>query len=128
MPRTRFAEKLILAAAVPALFAACSMEPEISYSQDVKPILEQHCLACHQAGGSGLEVSGLSMVTYEDLMKGTDAGKMVLPGDVEGSNLIVLMEGRASPAISMPHGGMDPVPAAEIAIIKRWVAQGAKNN
>ena len=128
MPKSRFTGKLILAATVPVLFVACSSEPDVSFSQDVKPILDQNCLSCHQAGGAGHEASGLGMASYDELMKGTNAGKMVIPGDVEGSNLIVLMEGRADPSISMPHGSMDPVPAAEIAVIKSWVAQGARNN
>lgn len=128
MPNRQFLGKLLLATAVPMLFAACSTEPDISFARDVKPILDKNCLACHQSGGAGFEASGLSMTGYDELMKGTNAGQMVIAGDVEGSNLVVLMEGRADPSISMPHGGLDPVPAADIAIIKQWIAQGAKNN
>lgn len=128
MSNTELVRKLLFAATLPALLAACSNEPAVSFSQDVNPILEKNCLSCHQSGGSGYEVSGLSMVSYDDLMNGTSAGPMVIGGDVEGSNLLVLMEGRADPSISMPHGAMDPVPASNIATIKLWVAQGAKNN
>ena len=128
MPNRRIMGKFLLAAAVPAMLAACSSEPDVSFAQDVRPILEKNCLSCHQAGGTGYDASGLSMVSYDDLMKGTNAGPMVIGGDVEGSNLLVLMEGRADPSISMPHGAMDPVPSNDIATIKLWVAQGAKNN
>ncbi len=128
MSNRQFLRKLLLASAIPALLVGCSSEPNVSFSQEVKPILDKNCLACHQQGGTGFEASGLSMVGYDELMKGTNAGQMVIPGDVEGSNLVVLMEGRADPSISMPHGNMDPVPAADIATIKRWIAQGAKNN
>ena len=55
-------------------------------------------------------------------------GVMVIPGDAEGSNLVVLMEGRADPSISMPHGESKPVPAKDIQTIRIWVEQGAKNN
>jgi uncharacterized membrane protein len=120
--------KLLLPALLPILLSACGSEPEISYSQDVRPILEANCLACHKAGGQGFQASGLSMASYEDLMKGTEGGPMIIGGDVEGSNLLVLMEGRADPSISMPHGSMDPIPSEEIAIIRNWIAQGAKNN
>lgn len=128
MSKSGIVRKLLLAACLPALLAACSNEPAVSYAQDVQPILEKNCLSCHQAGGTGYEASGLSMVSYDDLMKGTNAGPMVIGGDVEGSNLLVLMEGRADPSISMPHGAMDPVPSMDIATIKKWIAQGAKNN
>ena len=128
MQKTGIAGKLILAAALPALLSACAGEPDISYVQEVKPILEKNCLSCHQAGGSGFEASGFSMASYADLMKGTEGGPMVIAGDVEGSNLVVLMEGRADPSISMPHGTIDPVPNADIQVIKKWIGPGAKNN
>jgi hypothetical protein len=128
MPKQRRVVSLLLTAAAACMATACDREPEISFSQDVQPVLEANCLSCHQAGGAGYEASGFSMVSYEDLMKGTDAGPMVIAGDVEGSNLLVLMEGRADPSISMPHGSMNPVPGREITLIKQWIAQGAKNN
>lgn len=128
MPKTGIAVKLFFSAMVPILISACSSEPEISYSQDVRPILEKNCLSCHQPGGAGYEASGFSMVGYDEFMKGTEAGPMVVARDVEGSNLLVLMEGRADPSISMPHGSMKPVPGADIAVIRNWIAQGAKNN
>ena len=123
-----FGGKFLIAGALVAAISACSSEQPVSFSQDVKPILDKNCLACHQAGGQGLEASGLSMVSYEDLMRGTEGGPMVIAGDVEGSNLLVLMEGRADPSISMPHGNLDPVPSADIAVMRNWSAQGAKNN
>ena len=128
MSKSGIVGKLFMAAALPALLAACSNEPAVSFSQDVQPILERDCLSCHQSGGSGYEASGFSMVSHADLLKGTNAGPMVIASDVEGSNMLVLMEGRADPSISMPHGAMDPVPASDIATIKLWIAQGAKNN
>jgi hypothetical protein len=42
--------------------------------------------------------------------------------------MIVLMEGRADPSISMPHGAMKPVRKADIDTIRAWIDQGAKNN
>ena len=110
------------------LFAAGCGGGAVSYARDVEPILEANCLSCHQPGGAGFEASGFSMASYDDLMKGTQYGPMIIPGDSEGSNLLVLMEGRADPSISMPHGSMEPVSAADIATIRRWIDQGAKKN
>ena len=45
-------------------------------------------------------------------------------GDPEGSNVLVLMEGRADPSISMPHGQRDTVPDQDIAAIRAWIEQG----
>lgn len=128
MPKTGLTLKPVYIALASVLMTACSSEPPVSFSQEVKPILDKNCLACHQEGGAGHEASGLDMTSYESLMKGSDAGEMIIAGDVEGSNLIVLMEGRADPSISMPHGKMERVRMADIEKIKLWVAQGANNN
>jgi hypothetical protein len=119
----------ILAAGTALLgLAGCNGEGTVSYAQDVEPILQANCLSCHQEGGAGFEASGFSMASYDELMKGTQYGPMIVAGDSEGSNLLVLMEGRADPSISMPHGRMEPVSKANIDTIRRWVDQGAKEN
>jgi hypothetical protein len=108
--------------------AGCTGEGTVSYARDVEPILQANCLSCHQEGGAGFEASGFSMASYDDLIKGTQYGPMIVAGDSEGSNLVVLMEGRADPSISMPHGRMEPVGKADIETIRRWIDQGAKRN
>ena len=118
---------MILLGFLPFAMIACGGD-KVSFSQDVKPILDQHCIECHQAGGEGLTVSGFSMESYDDLMKGTLNGPMIIAEDVEGSNILVLMEGRADPSISMPHGQQKPVSDEEIQTIRLWIEQGAKNN
>ena len=112
----------------PLVMTACGGEPAVSFSQDVQPIINQHCIQCHEAGGQGEVASGLNLTSYENVMKGTNAGPMVIAGDVEGSNLLVLMEGRADPSISMPHGDNEPVSKEDIQTIRSWIGQGAKNN
>ena len=120
--------KLIALCLFPLMMAGCSGEPAVSYSQDVKPILEQNCMQCHQVGGAGQVASGFSMASYADLMKGTRNGPMIIAGDVEGSNLLVLIEGRADPSISMPHGQQKSIAKQDIETIRLWIEQGAKNN
>jgi len=112
----------------PLALAACSGEPKVSFSQDVQPILNKNCVECHQPGGQGEVASGFDMTSYEGLMKGTRNGPMVIAGDVEGSNLVVLIEGRADPSIRMPHGKKDPVSKEDIQTIRLWIKQGAQNN
>jgi hypothetical protein len=120
--------KLIALGLFPVFFAACGGDPAVSFSQDVKPILDQNCIQCHQAGGQGEVASGFNMSTYDGLIKGAQFGKMIIPGDVEGSNMLVLMEGRADPSISMPHGEQKSVSKEDIQTIRLWIEQGAKNN
>lgn len=120
--------KAIAVAMVPLALASCSATESVSFANDVKPVLDQYCLECHQPGGAGFEASGLDMSSYQGIIKGTRNGPMVIAGDSMGSNLLVLMEGRADPSIKMPHGGAIEVPASEIQTIKAWIDQGAQNN
>jgi hypothetical protein len=118
----------ILGATLMFTLAGCEGSGSVTFSRDVQPILADNCVSCHQEGGSGYEASGFDMTTYDGLMKGTKFGPMVIAGDAEGSNLVVLMEGRADPSISMPHGGLDRVPQSQIDLIRAWIDQGAKKN
>jgi len=100
---------------------------KVSFKNDVLPILHSRCQECHQPGGDGYEKSGLDLTSYEGLMKGTRFGPVVDPGNTMMSNLLVVVEGRASPAIRMPHDrkrlNMD-----EVAILRSWIKGGAKND
>jgi len=117
------------AAAVALLvLAGRGQAPDVSYAKDVSPILDKHCKSCHVAGQAGYVVSGFELASYETLMKGTQYGPVVLPGDPLTSVLVMLIEGRADPSLKMPHGNAKPLDPAEIATIRKWVEQGAKNN
>ncbi len=108
------------------LLTACG-EKEVSFKADIQPILAKNCLECHATGGAGAEKSGLLMSSYDDLMKGTRFGAIVKPGDGLTSALIMLVEGRVDPSIRMPHH-KEPLSKNQIALLRAWVEQGAKNN
>jgi len=68
------------------------------------------------------------VASYADLMQGTRNGPMVIAGDSQGSNMLVLMEGRADPSIKMPHGKSVSASKAEIETLRLWIDQGAQDN
>ena len=81
--------RIILALSLLTLWlAACGDRETASYAADVRPVLDEYCMECHQTGGAGEVASSFSMETYADLMKGTDNGPMVIAEDPLGSNLI----------------------------------------
>lgn len=105
----------------------CAAEQQISFSEDILPLLKWRCAGCHQPGGQGSEKSGLDLTTYEGLMKGTKFGPMVIPRDPEGSNLVLLLDWRVSPEVRMPHG-KKKLSICDRNDIRNWIRQGAKNN
>ena len=100
----------------------------VSYSKQVIPILQNHCLECHVPNTPGQIASGLDMSSYESLMKGTKFGPVIKSGDSLSSTLVILVEGRADPSIKMPHGDRPSLSTAEINTLRQWIDQGAMNN
>jgi mono/diheme cytochrome c family protein len=100
---------------------------EANFSEDVFPIFKGRCISCHQPGGEGYESSGLDLTTYEGLMKGTRFGPMVIPRDPDSSNLVWLLDWRASPQLRMPHG-QKKLSTCDRDAIRAWIREGAKNN
>ena len=112
------------------LLAGCGKDPEppVSFAQQVKPILASNCLSCHNSEGEGYKKSGLNMETHADLLKGTNFGPVIIPGNALSSSLVILIEGKGDPTIKMPHGSLQILPKSDRDIIKLWINQGAKDN
>jgi Planctomycete cytochrome C. len=106
---------------------ALAREAPISFSEDVQPVLQIRCTSCHQPGAEGYEKSGFDLTSYDGLMKGTQHGPMVVPGDPVTSNLMVLIDGKADKSLQMPHG-KKKLSSCDRDTIRRWIKQGAKNN
>jgi hypothetical protein len=107
--------------------APAPKSPTVSFSEDILPLLKWRCSSCHQSGGEGVEKSGLDLTTYEGIMKGTKFGPMVIAGDPESSNLMLLLDWRASPALRMPHGKKQ-LSKCDRDSIRTWIREGALNN
>ncbi len=128
-----FLSALIAAGAVcglvpPGASRAAAKEPSVSFKADVFPIFQANCVSCHHApDGQGYQASGLDLTSYQGVMKGTKFGPMVIPGDPDNSNLMWLLDWKASPVLRMPHG-KEQLPATERETIRSWIRQGAKDN
>ena len=88
------------------------------FARDVVPILERHCLRCHN---SAKVEGGLLLESHEDLLRGGDSGAPLQPGRPDDSPLILQVEGRAKP--KMPP--KQDLPPEDIAVLRAWVAAGA---
>ena len=109
---------------------------QVSFSAEVQPILDDSCLECHNSTGEGLAASGLSVIDYADVMKGTALGPVVVAGSRLSSALYLVVAGKTSPEIRMPphhdesfaEGRGVQLSAEQIEVIGTWIDQGAKDN
>jgi hypothetical protein len=112
-----------------SLLPACATQQTISYHQDVYPLLEANCLECHRPPeGEGYLKTGLNMESYRSLMQGTVYGPVIIAGNSRRSILNMLVEGRADASLRMPHERNEPLTQRQIAILRHWVDQGARDN
>jgi hypothetical protein len=102
-------------------------QSKMSFREDVVPIFVGRCVSCHQPNGEGAAKSGLDLTSYAGVMKGTKFGPMVIPGEPETSNLMLLLDWRASPDLRMPHGKKQ-LSSCDRNAIRAWIREGAKDN
>ena len=92
------------------------------FERDVQPIFSKHCLKCH---GMATRRGGLGLSDREAGLAELDSGaRAIVPGDIEASELLVRVMS-TDPGERMPPQG-EPLSAAEIDVLKRWIAAGAE--
>ena len=95
---------------------------QVVYADIVQPILERRCVQCHKEEKAK---GKFRMDTYDMLVKGGKEGPGIEPGNSAKSNIIVRMELPEDDDDHMPPEGKPQVEAAELAVIKWWLDQGA---
>lgn len=97
-------------------------EPKITYVDHVLPIFRARCTSCHNSSD---QRGGLALDSYTQMMQGGSSGDVIEPGDAGNSYLFSLVTHASEP--KMPLNG-DKLPAAQLAIIEKWINQGALEN
>ena len=108
--------------AAPATEPAAEAAPPVSFQKDIAPFLVQNCLACH---GEKDPKGEYQLHTFESLVKhGYSDSPIVTPGKPEESELFNLIKAD-DPEVRMPKEA-DPLSAAQVELVRRWIAEGAK--
>ena len=84
----------------------------------VAVLVARNCLECHNASD---HKGGLDLTRREKALAGGDSGKVLTPGDPDGSLLVKHVE-----AGEMPPKGRAKLSADERALVRNWVKEGAK--
>jgi hypothetical protein len=94
----------------------------VQFSRDIRPILNQNCVACH---GGVRQKNGVSFIFREEALgKGKSGRPTIVPGDPDGSEFMARLTS-TDPEARMPYHG-PPLPAQQIALLRRWIKEGAK--
>jgi len=96
----------------------------VSFYKHIRPILQANCTGCHQpAKAKGDYI----MTDFAKLLSGGEEGNAIVPGKPDESNLLKVSSPNAEGKVEMPPKG-DPLHESQIALIKKWVSEGAKDD
>ncbi len=99
---------------------SASAATPVNYEREVAPVFRSYCAGCHNDADHEGE---FSVETFARLRKGGDKGDPIEAGKPDTSFLIRSLEGAAKP--HMPPKDEPQVPAAELDLLRRWIAAGA---
>ncbi len=104
------------------LLISCQENNKIDFSTQIKPILNNKCIACH---GGVKQNAGLSFLFEQQALGNTDEGSpAIIPGNAKKSRFIErLIEN--DPELRMPYE-KPALSKEEIDLFTKWIDQGAK--
>jgi mono/diheme cytochrome c family protein len=94
----------------------------VDFARDIRPILAAHCAKCH---GAEKQESGLRLDTAAGLTAGGNSGPGLVAGKSRQSLIVKAIRGDEEEVSKMPPEG-PPLSAAEIALVARWIDEGAR--
>lgn len=96
---------------------------EISYLEEIQPIIEVHCYSCHSLNATHPEKPGYAFLDdYEGLKKYALKTSVSNPSY---STLVARLRFIEYPGMPFKE---DPLPDSEIKKIETWIKQGAPDN
>jgi Protein of unknown function (DUF1549)/Protein of unknown function (DUF1553)/Planctomycete cytochrome C len=94
----------------------------VEFSRDIRPILNQNCVACH---GGVRQKNGVSFIFREEALGTGKSGRpTIVPGNPDASEFMARLT-TTDPEARMPYHG-PPLPPQQIDLLRRWIKEGAK--
>src|SRR5437868_1997468 len=123
--RTTIVSIAISLSSVAAIAGSKPVPKMLDFDSQVRPILAEKCFTCH-GFDAGKRQSGLRLDTPEGAgLKLASGRTAVVPHDLKSSEIIERIT-TTSPLQMPPVSSQKKLSAEQIAILKRWVAEGGK--
>lgn len=99
---------------------AAALPEKVRFNDHIRPIFTTHCTACH----GGVKQAGELSFAYRDKVLPPD-GWVVEPGDPDASILLDRVSAKDAELVMPPPEHGAPLSDYQIALIRRWIEQGA---
>jgi hypothetical protein len=100
-------------------------DDRVQFNRDVRPILSDHCFACHGFDQKKRE-AGLRLDVAEGAYADLDGHRAVVPGKLAESELWRRVISNNSEEVMPPEDFGKPLSADQKDVLKRWIEQGAE--
>jgi len=128
-PRTHPLAIVLLSIALPAAVNAAgndsSSKGNVDFNYDIRPIISSKCFHCHGPDESSRKAH-LRLDSRDEAMKEHDSTRAIVPGDLDNSELVARITSTDPDEMMPPPKENKKLTAAEVTLLKRWVAEGAE--
>ncbi len=100
-----------------------------SFTRDIKGLLSDRCIRCHGPDAEdrhGGGEYGLRLDTFEGATEDLGGYAAIVSGDAQKSELVIRISGEDADRIMPPPEAGEPLLAHEVALLRRWIDDGAK--
>jgi hypothetical protein len=113
-----------LALSLTPMWAGSSLPP-VDFNRQIRPILSDHCFACHGPDENVREAS-LRLDLKEGLFEERGNYHLVVPGDPSGSRLFQRISAEHEAARMPPPRFDRQLSQEQVDLVKRWIEEGAQ--
>ena len=100
-------------------------EPQVHFNRDIRPILSEHCFACHGPDDKARK-GDLRLDTQAGVLKETPKhAASVVPKDLESSELWYRITTSDGDDVMPPKKSNKPLSSEQVALIREWILIGA---
>jgi WD40 repeat protein len=112
----------IAADPVPIAPAKLDRTAPVDFAKEIRPILTAKCIACH---AGKITEGDYDLSTPAKAIAGGKRGAAIVPGK-PGESLALSFSAHRKKPIMPPKSDSNPLTSVEVALLERWIAEGAK--
>ncbi len=113
-----------LAFAIRAASPTGSAPAKVDFARDIAPILSAKCFSCHGPDAHARKAK-LRLDVREEALKSRDGKPAIVPGNLAKSELWQRITNKNPDDVMPPKKERRPLTLQEIALLKKWIVQGA---
>jgi mono/diheme cytochrome c family protein len=104
---------------------AIAQDAAINYQQQIRPIIVDHCLACHGVDAETRE-GGLRLDRRDEALRGGESNQSaIVPGKPDESELMRRITSQSPDELMPPASHGAPLSTEQVALLKTWIQAGA---